>query len=207
MEHQFQKCIDYFARIILSELNSKNCNCWVAGGCVRDFFTTGYIGSDVDIFFPNQAEFDKASNCFITTEINGTPIARVLTENNRVLKIQQGKFKFDLVKKFFASPTETIENFDFTVCCGACSLADVFLNERFFQDNARKALVIHSLPFPFSTLARLQKYAMKGYHMCPENMQKLIIGINKAVIPEGQEDTVVAQFDPMSGNSLFAGWD
>ena len=36
---------------------------WIASGAIRDYFTTGGITpKDIDIFFPNKKERDKAIN-------------------------------------------------------------------------------------------------------------------------------------------------
>lgn len=181
--------------------------CWVAGGCVRDYFTTGYLDSDIDLFFPNQDEFDKASKYFITGSGDLTKSATIRTENERVLKITHNGKKIDLVKKFFATPDETIANFDFTVCCAAVTSDSIFVHERFFIDNARKSLVINSLPFPFSSMMRMQKYIRKGYHICIENMGKMIESVRAYQIPESTEIVSEMNIEPMSGDGLFAGMD
>jgi hypothetical protein len=80
-----------------------------------------------------------------------------------------------LIKKhFFPTPEETISNFDFTVCCVAVTPSgDVVHHERFFEDLAGRRLAINALPFPLSTLERLQRYVSKGYLACNGTLMQL----------------------------------
>ena len=57
----YDDCIDYFRILILSELkNNGNVDVWVAGGAMRDFFQVGYVTTDIDLYFSNDYNFDKA---------------------------------------------------------------------------------------------------------------------------------------------------
>lgn len=208
MKEYEEKCLEYFRILTFDELGDK-AHFWIAGGCVRDFFTSDHIGNDVDLFFPNKYEFDRLSSWMLTAMVDGASLGILLHENDRVLKVQYRGIKYDLVKRHFGSMKETITNFDFTVCAAAVSQNDIVYDDRFFVDLARKSLHIVSLPYPYSSLKRLQKYVQKGYHMCPENMARLIDAIRE--YRPAEMDTIdEIEFDPLSGggrSGLFAGMD
>ncbi|MEW6171294.1 MAG: hypothetical protein AB1472_07050 [Candidatus Omnitrophota bacterium] len=167
---QLQLAIDYFGYLFLNEIP---CKCWVAGGAVRDYFSLGYITTDIDIYFPSDEEFQKGKIWFID---NG---GEIKFENERLMVIYYKKHKFELIKMFFESPQQTIDQFDFTVCCGAISKDSVFFHNTFFIDLAKKRLVVNNLPYPLSTLQRLQKYIKKGFTICNGGLLEIAKAIQK----------------------------
>lgn len=203
---QLQNAVNFFNNLILNELT--NINCWVAGGCVRDYFSIGRISSDIDIYFPNEEEFNKCKNYLMNQDYieveevqddtsvkmvkKEKPLATLLFENENVIKVKYKGRKYDIIKKYFDNPTDTINAFDFTVCCGAIDRANVFTHETFFIDLAKRQLMINKLPFPLSTLSRMQRYVQKGYYMCNGEMLKLskAIGELQTNTPEGEADAI-----------------
>ena len=183
MEIQFQNCIDHFSKTILKELEPI-CKTWVAGGAVRDYFSIGYTTSDIDLYFPNAKEMNK---CYTYLLEQG---AKKAFENEKVYKMKYKGKEFDVIKTFFQSPEEAIKAFDFTVCCGAVDLTKVYTNPMFFVDLAKKQLMINSLPFPISTMWRMQKYIMNGYRMCKGEMSKLIDAIQEIPLKEVMQQNI-----------------
>lgn len=185
---QFSNCIDFFNKMILTELTPV-CKCWIAGGCVRDYFSIGRISSDIDFYFPTDEEFEKCKQYLLHQDFveveeaqdDGSvqkvkkekPLATFLFENENVIKLKYKGRKVDIIKKLFSSPQETIDAFDFTVCCAAVDGVKIYHHETFFIDLAKRQLMINQLPFPLSTLSRLQRYVQKGYYMCNGEMLKL----------------------------------
>lgn len=193
MTIQLQNCIKYFNTLILRELQEVSI-CWMAGGCIRDYFSTGKLDSDIDIFFPDADQFEKCRKYLIDSKersiktiVDEKEVVRiipkenavVLFQNDNVVKIKYKGRKYDLVKKYFASPELTIEAFDFTVCCAAVDGKSVFTHDTFWIDLAKRQLMINKLPFPLSTLWRLQKYIKKGYTICSGEMLTLAKAIEK----------------------------
>jgi len=210
---QFENCVKFFSKVILKEL-SVNCTVWVAGGCVRDYFSIGRLSSDVDLYFPSELDFGNCKTYLFEAEVQyikefdqdnierlveiKKPKAKKLFENDNVLKVFYKGRKYDLVKKYFANAQTCIEEFDFTVCCAAVDLGIVYTHETFFIDLAKRQLMINKLPFPLSTMWRMQKYIKQGFYMCSGEMLKLskAIGALQTNTPEGEAANLELQ--PMS---------
>ena len=158
------------------------CTCWIAGGALRDHFMQGYPGSDIDLFFPDGENWSIAKEWYLDKARK----SKIVYENSNTLKLYVKKFRkqIDLVKRFFPSPQATIAEFDFTVCCVAMDYEKVYHHDRFFIDLAARKLVINKLPYPISTLQRLQKYFGKGFRICNGG----IIEIAKAIQKLSDED-------------------
>jgi hypothetical protein len=175
---QLTNCVERFRKVILEELKSNNIKCWIAGGSVRDYFTSGAKISDYDIFFPNEEEFNKTKKFF--TEKN----CEIKWESENGMKVVYNKKTFDLVKKFFDSPQKTIEEFDFTVSMFAVDYDNVYYGESSFIDLSKKQLMINKITYPASTLSRAFRYNKKGFNICLGEMKKLIESIQDMPKPE-----------------------
>jgi len=211
MDIQLTNCIKYFNTVILKELQAIGV-CWVAGGCVRDYFSTGRLTSDIDIFFPNVDEFEKCRKYLTESaeqrieekEGDNTVIkivpkekAVVLFQNDNVVKVKYKGRVFDLIKKHFTSPETTIQEFDFTVCCAAVDGKNVVTHNTFWMDLAKRQLMVNKLPFPLSTLWRLQKYFKKGYFMCSGEMLKLGKAIGELQVNKPENESKAIEEDSL----------
>ncbi len=227
---QIDNCVKYFNKIILNEL-SEICISWVGGGCVRDYFSIGKLTSDIDIFFPDEKSFAECKDYLlnqatrkikkveasdnpeaddkITIEIVDKPLAKTLFENDNVLKVIYKGRHFDLVKKYFASPELTIAEFDFTVSCAAVDHRKVYTHDTFFIDLAKRQLMINKLPYPLSTMWRLQKYIQKGFYMCSGEMLKLSKAIGELQVnkPENESANIDLQVMSEGGDIRFLTFD
>lgn len=224
---QFDNCVKYFTKQILGELKDI-CITWVAGGCVRDYFSIGKLTSDIDLYFSCEEDYlkckkylvEQKTRRIITTEptqgddkkivtITDKPLAKILFENDNVTKVSYKGRPYDLVRKYFPSASETINEFDFTVCCAAVDIHNIYTHDTFFIDLAKRQLMINKLPFPLSTMWRMQKYIQKGFYMCSGEMLKLskAIGELQTNTKEGEESAIELQ--PMSeGNEpIFLTFD
>lgn len=218
---QLENCVKYFKRLILEELKPI-CITWVAGGCVRDYFSIGKLDSDIDLFFPDVQSFEKAKDYLlntttqiiirtepadnpeaddkIITETIDKPLAKLTFENDNALKVIYRGRRFDLVKKYFPSPELTISEFDFTVSCAAVDLGKVFTHETFFIDLAKKQLMVNKLPFPLSTMWRMQKYIRKGFYICSGEMLKLSKAIGELQTNTEAGEKANIELQPISGD-------
>jgi hypothetical protein len=220
---QLENCVKYFSKTILDELKEV-CITWVGGGCVRDYFSVGKLTSDIDLYFTCEEDYLKCKKYFVeqntitvSKEEEGKTIitkfpkqkAKVIFENDNVTKIIYKGRPYDLVRKYFPSASETIKEFDFTVCCASVDIHNVYTHETFFIDLAKRQLMINKLPFPLSTMWRMQKYIQKGYYMCSGEMLKLskAIGELKTNTKEGEENAIDLQPMSQGGSPRFLTFD
>ena len=167
-----QKCVKYFRELILDELPV---NCWVAGGALRDYFIEGNCDTskDIDVFFQNEDDFKKAS--LYLNKITGSDFS-----NGDVTNFTINQRKIQLIGLHnFKNPKETIDSFDFTICCAAVDKQTVYFSEKFLDDIKKKELIIQKLPYPIGTLKRLQRYVKKGFTMSESNLCKLALAISE----------------------------
>lgn len=107
---QIENCIAYFSKVILSDLKDMaGVRCWIAGGVVRDYFSSKPIVTDFDIFFPDEVNHKKAAEWF--KRVN----AEVIWESENGMKVKYKGKTFDLIKHYTDSPVACINSFDFTV--------------------------------------------------------------------------------------------
>lgn len=215
---QFENCIKYFGRIILNELSLVG-YCFVAGGCVRDYFSEAKLTSDIDVYFNSEIDFlkikdyllNQTKEAYLDGEEKKTrpkEKAIILYENEKVVKVKYKNKVIDLVFSLYENPQNCIDKFDFTVSCAAVDLKQVYHHPTFFIDLAKRQLMINSLPFPLSTLWRLQKYIKKGYTICRGEMLKLSQAIGTVTAPNITNETTTPLDSVMSGDGdVFIGFD
>lgn len=206
---QIDNCNRYFRNLILQELHSYSTpiQCWVAGGALKSYFL-GENPTDIDLFFPDNNEFQRGILHFRDyEEMKGGKEAKIIFENDNVIKYKYKGKIFDLVKKHFKDPQETINQFDFTVTCAATDGDKFYQHPSFFIDLAKKQLMVNNLPYPLSTMWRMQKYMLKGYRMCKEEMLKVAQALQdpKNIIFNTDSESNVNFGD--SGNNDFNGID
>lgn len=177
---QMDNAVDRYNKIILSELKEAGIKCWIAGGALRDYFAGVRIKTDYDLFFPNEIEYEKAKVYFKTKD------CEVKWESDNGMKIKYESRTFDLIKKFFPSPKETIAEFDFTVSMFAVDFDRVYYGDTSFIDLAKRQLMINKITYPASTMSRAFRYYKKGYSMCLGEMKKLIDSIRD--MPKEEKD-------------------
>ena len=196
---QLQNAVDRYNKLILSELKEANILCWLEGGQLRDYFAGIPVKTDYDIFFPNDKEFEQAEKYFKDN------LAEVKWESENGIKLTYKGRTYDLVKKFFDSPEDTIKNFDFTVSMFAVDTQKVYYGESSFIDLAKRQLMINKITYPASTLSRSFRYVKKGYSICLGEMKKIIDSIQDMPkeVPEENDEPI------SSGElaSLFSGID
>lgn len=168
---QYDNCIKKFKEIILNDLMNKEIKCWIAGGSVRDYFMGVPVKTDIDLFFPNQEEYDKTSNFFKEKE------AEIKWESDNGMKVVYKNKTFDLVKLFFKDPQDTINNFDFTVSMFAVDKDNIYIGETSFIDLSKRQLMINKITYPASTTSRMVRYLKKGFNICNGELYKIIKSI------------------------------
>lgn len=170
-----QLCEEYFHERVLSVLVVG----WVAGGAIRDWFALREVKQDIDVWFADEASFNLAS-CNAKnagwTETKDTGA----TVNFRT---DRGQWVQLIRKHYFADLPATLDNFDFTVCCGGVHTVDghskLLVHPSFFIDLAMRRLAFNAIPFPTSSFKRSAKYIEKGFKFCPDEQSKLLAALQK----------------------------
>lgn len=198
---QFENAISRYNSLILSELKEAGIKCWLAGGAIRDYFMGVPVNTDYDIFFPSEMEYEKCKTFFKTKN------ADIKWESDNGMKVGYNSKTFDLVKKFFSTPQETIDNFDFTASMLAVDSEKVYYGESTFIDLAKRQLMLNKIPFPASTLSRAFRYYKKGFSMCAGEMKKLVEAIQG--MPKEEKDPIENSENIPSSEAInfFIGFD
>jgi hypothetical protein len=176
---QGSNAIDFFRKRFLNHFSEDlNNRIWIAGGCVRDYFTDGYITKDVDFFC-----IDRKSMAELLIELrNKFQFKHYLMTRNAIkgYGVVFGKrIDIDIVKKPFANPLLCIDAFDFTVCCFGLSFGSFFYHPSAAFDLLKRKLVVHALPHPVDSMKRMNKYTKKGFTACNGTILTIAKAINE----------------------------
>jgi hypothetical protein len=165
-----EACLLYFNGLILEDAPLA----FVAGGAVRDWFSSSKITSDVDLWFKNVDDANK------TVEKLRSEFGEPMFESDGVVNFAIRKHKIQIIRRvFFQTPEDVLNYFDFTISCAAVSTVEVIVHPQFFSDLCRRRLNIANLPHPRTTLNRVLKYERKGFRICPDEMNKLVRAVHK----------------------------
>jgi hypothetical protein len=156
-----------FNKLILDDLKANNINCWIAGGCLRDYFSGRNIVTDCDMFFPNDQEYSKTRQFLLNKG------GDIIWESDNGVKFNYKDNTFDLVKFHAKDPMETIKKFDFTVSQFAIDGDKLYYGNSSFDDLKENKLVLNYITNPFSTLKRALSHYGKGFYMDSDEMAKL----------------------------------
>lgn len=174
---RLQRAIEWGRLSILNKLDEANITCWIAGGALRALFSAGEKIKDVDLFFPNLAEAEKAEAWFEKNE------AKKLSSFDTASKWLYKKKVYDVVKVFASTedqtPLSTLARFDFTIACVAVTKDALYHHDTFWIDLVGKSLVINEPTMPVATLRRLQKFIQRGYTICNGGVLALSQAINE----------------------------
>jgi hypothetical protein len=192
---QFDNAVERFGKVILKEMKEAGVVCWIAGGSVRDYFMGVPMKTDYDMFFPNEMEYEKAKAYFNAKK------AEIKWESENGMKVIYENKTIDLVKKFFATPQDTIDAFDFTVSMFAIDFEKVYHGETSFIDLSKRQLMINKITYPASTLRRAFRYYKKGFVMCKGEMKRLIESIQE-MAKENTDANNTGEDTPPSGGDI-----
>jgi hypothetical protein len=166
--------------LVLNDLSSV-CDVWVAGGAILSVLNQ-VSPNDIDLFFKNENDLKKAMLFFTVNS------GKVYYESDKVIKIQYKSLKLDLVKIYFESPLQCINDFDFDICKAYVYQNELFLHNGFKTTFKQKLLVISgNIQYPFSTLYRLQKYTNKGYILDYNSCKKIYEAIKNSTGTDEEE--------------------
>ena len=172
----------------------------IAGGALRDSLVGDKL-KDIDIFCKDEKAVQQLEAWFASQEG-----VKIMEGNSILSNYKLDDYWFQIIRdKFFdLNSKELIENFDFSICGIMMHNDEIRVTEHFFEDLATKRLRIQTIPYPLSTLERLQKYVKKGYNACNGTLLEIAKGIQTVDLNNPNEDTL--RFYP-DGTPRFFGVD
>lgn len=194
-DEQVSGCVAWF-----KEVTDAIPSGWIAGGAVRDYFARMHTASDIDVFFPSVEAYKEGKKSLTKARW------KVIYSHEHVDGYSRNNRHVQLIKThFFPDADSTIAAFDFTVCCAAVTPSgSVLHHEHFFEDLSGRRLAINSLPFPLSTLERLQKYVEKGFRACNGTLMQIAKAIQELDLENPSANTLT--FYP-NGQRRFTRFD
>lgn len=176
-------CVEYFKERFFDKLPSSTF--WIAGGAVRDWWLHRKPQSDIDLWFPCAEQVVTAK---AEAEIAGWTLTKE-TAASVNYRTDKGAWVQFVQKHHFATLLQTLEQFDFTVCCAGLDRAGTLLvHKDFFVDLAMRRLAFNSIPFPTSSFKRSAKYAEKGFKFCPKEQQRLLEAMQAELLVDTVEE-------------------
>jgi len=158
----------------------------VAGGALRDYFQRRPLESDVDVFFKSMEGLEEGIRSIEAAD------AEKIYDHSHVRGYLLNHRHIQLIKNhFFDGPEETIDRFDFTVCCAAIDyMGRLAIHPNFFEDLAGRRLEIHNLSNPVSTFARVQKYVEKGFKASHNTLFKIAKAMQEVDLENPSENSL-----------------
>jgi hypothetical protein len=140
---------------------------WIAGGAVRDFIQGSPIRKDVDYFFDGDATYRK----FLLEHYD-----RDLNEfKHHTSWLDDDDLKHQAIKvRWYTSPLEVIDSFDFTLCMAATDGKNLWLGPYTLFDIARKRLAVNKVTYAVATMRRCFKYMSYGFTACDGTLATLL---------------------------------
>lgn len=158
---------------------------YIAGGCFKDIFENKQF-KDIDLFFENHDQFNRAKNIFERSN----DFEPVISTNHciRFDKINQSnrekEYSVELIHYIYGSPADILDDFDFTVSKFLMhSYKDenqfrrfkFLYHDQYFEDLYLKRLVIdHQVNNPMSIFSRVIKYTKYGFNIDKQSKIKLL---------------------------------
>lgn len=167
--------ISHFNKHVYSKF-PQDINFWIAGGAIRSYFENNKYPKDYDLYVSCQEDYDKLVAFFGSKNIKPT------WESDNAINFIYKYESFDVCKRFFASPQDTINNFDFTAVSAAIDRNKFYRHPNFKRDVKKRQLVINELQDSIGTFTRVSKYIKRGYTISENELDKLKHRNNKNIL-------------------------
>ena len=181
----------------------------LAGGAITSVFTNREI-NDLDIYLPDELSLIKLVGAWF----GNTDLCGELTPNSkgkkRTLSIEDTSFSCIYVSsssrsitfihndvqiqlmhfKYFNSPQEIFDTFDYTCCMGAYSFkeGEFTFHDDFFKHNSQRFLKFNTgTSYPLMSLLRIQKYKERGYNISKSEMLRVVLQCSQVDINSWEE--------------------
>ena len=129
------------------------------------------IDGDIDIWFSNQDDYDRAYDIF-SQNIQLT----FSYDSNLSHTFQLGHITIQLIhRQFFETPQDCVDSFDYSICGAGVTRTRFVSCPMFWGDYNNRILRLQNRTAPMSTLTRLVKYAKRGFVPNKETFLALIL--------------------------------
>jgi len=174
--------------------------CFIAGGAITSIFSNKEI-NDVDVYFRDyeSLKFVLSSLFNVNDDIDGvdylfdlSSFSAIYTNHTKKsILFTKDKLNLQLIYfKFFNSPQEIFDKYDFTINMGAydCEKSEFVFHPDFMKDLAQRRLVINTdTAYPIISMLRVEKYRSRGYSISRKDMVKLCLAINRCDFKSWEE--------------------
>lgn len=162
---------------------------WLAGGCVRRWFTGEPQDSDFDIFTSSEEVRVKAIKKLFGDK-------KPIYDTSSAVEFRIDKQRIQFIKRYFPTVAETLDKFDFHVSQFAFDGTTIFATPEALVNACRKRLSVHEVQpgFEVDTLRRAFKYAKAGYWPCGGTIAALAAAVGRV----SDEERMIQQERVMS---------
>lgn len=140
---------------------------YLAGGSLRTVFDNTEPIQDLDVFFADPAEVQKAAGMLVDAGFSlnyACPSLQLFTYTYDQIKVQL------IAKEYYNSAEDLITKFDFYTCAAAWDGEHLYYMEEFAESVAQKVINIQTVTYPAATMRRIHKYLSKGYRIPKEQI-------------------------------------
>lgn len=147
---------------------------WLAGGALRRTVIGQPLDSDLDVFFKNATAF-KDLRYYYEQVVGLEPKDK---QNNVTFNVNG--YKVQLIhNRYWETPEQVIDDFDFTNCQLITDLDSVWVGDYTMYDIARMRLRIHKIVNPITSTRRLIKYCKQGFYACDGTLTEMFEVVRK----------------------------
>jgi len=170
---KYQREIEYVTSLMDSELLGllEDNDCIIAGGALTSVFTNKPV-NDIDVYFRSKEAFSnvmreimKTDAWYADTISFNSAIVTHYTNKSILLRSDEQDVQL-IAYKFFETPEEIFNDFDFTINMAALELKtkNLTVYNEFFKHNAQRYLGFNEgTRYPLVSALRVQKYKERGY--------------------------------------------
>ena len=175
-----------FSELEMLEKFLEGHNGFIAGGCFKDLLSEEKKSpKDIDIWFRNEKDFQKAEKYFEKQYENDDVWSAFYSNDNvRAFWNFKDDIVVELVKKSFGTPKEILDQFDFTLTKFAFFKDEegysTYYSTDFFDSLEEKRMTIDDkCLYPVKTFERMLKYSRYGYRADKDTKMLIISKINQ----------------------------
>lgn len=164
------------------------CDAYIAGGAITSVFCNREV-NDVDVYFKSK------EHLFIFLQMVFEGIFALVCTNytNRSIMFRDRETQQEvqaIVYKFFPTPEDIFNDFDYTINMGAYDFSNqqLTLHEDFLKHNSQRYLQFNpNTAYPLISALRVNKYIERGYNISKPQYLKIMFAIAKLNLNSWEE--------------------